>query len=74
MITIGSIGSAVIDGQVEVDQSERRWSFVPRSPWTAGVYHIRVGSNLEDVCGNNTKLLLFACSCASSDSTSLPLR
>jgi hypothetical protein len=53
MITIGSISSAVIDGQVEVDQSERRWSFVPRSPWTAGVYHIRVGSNLEDVCGNN---------------------
>jgi hypothetical protein len=53
MITIESIGSAVIDGQVEVDQSERRWSLVPRSPWTAGVYHIRVGSNLEDVCGNN---------------------
>jgi hypothetical protein len=53
MITIGSISGAVIDRQVELDQSERRWSFTPNSPWTAGVYHIRVGSNLEDVCGNN---------------------
>jgi hypothetical protein len=53
MITIESISGAVIDGQVEVDQSERRWSFTPNSPWTTGAYHIRVGSNLEDVCGNN---------------------
>jgi hypothetical protein len=53
MITIGSTGSAVIDGNVAVDQSETRWSFTPNSPWAAGVYHIRVGSSLEDVCGNN---------------------
>jgi hypothetical protein len=53
MITIESEDGFVINGQVAVDQCERRWSFIPASPWTAGMYHIRVGSNLEDVCGNS---------------------
>jgi hypothetical protein len=52
-ITIESAGGAVMDGQVVVDQRERRWSFTPSSPWIAGVYHARVGSSLEDVCGNS---------------------
>jgi hypothetical protein len=51
-ITIGSADGSVIDGQVVVDQCERRWSFTPTSRWIAGTYRIRVGSNLEDVCGN----------------------
>jgi hypothetical protein len=53
-ITIESANGSVIDGRVAVDQSERRWSFVPISPWISGVYHIRVGAGLEDVCGNST--------------------
>jgi hypothetical protein len=52
-ITIGSADGLVVDGQVVVDQCERRWSFTPSSAWIAGVYHIRVGSGLEDVCGNS---------------------
>jgi hypothetical protein len=52
-ITIGAADGSVIDGRVVVDECERRWSFTPTSPWTAGVYHIRVGSSLEDVCGNS---------------------
>jgi hypothetical protein len=52
-ITVESADGSVIHGQVAVDQCERRWSFTPASPWTAGVYGIRVGSNLEDVCGNS---------------------
>jgi hypothetical protein len=28
-------------------------SFTPTSPWIPGIYHIRVGSSLEDVCGNS---------------------
>jgi hypothetical protein len=51
-ITIESADGSLIDGQVAVDQCERRWSFTPTSPWIAGVYHVRVGSSLEDVCGN----------------------
>jgi len=53
-ITIESPDGLVIDGQVVVDQHERRWSFTPTSPWVTGVYQIRVGPGLEDVCGNNT--------------------
>lgn len=52
-ITIASADGSVIGGQVVVDQCERRWSFTPTSPWITGVYHIRVGSSLEDVCGNS---------------------
>ncbi len=52
-ITIESADGSVIDGRVVVDQCEKRWSFTPTSPWIAGVYHIRVGSSLEDVCGNS---------------------
>jgi hypothetical protein len=51
-ITVESADGSVIHGQVGVDQCERRWSFTPASPWTAGVHRIRVGSDLEDVCGN----------------------
>jgi hypothetical protein len=52
-ITIEWADRLVIDGRVAVDQCERRWSFTPTSPWIAGVYHIRVGPSLEDVCGNS---------------------
>jgi hypothetical protein len=52
-ITITSADGSVMDGQIVVDQCERRWSFTPSSPWIAGVYHIRVESSLEDVCGNS---------------------
>jgi hypothetical protein len=52
-ITIVSADGAVRDGQVVVDECERRWSFTPASSWVAGIYHIRVGCSLEDVCGNS---------------------
>jgi hypothetical protein len=52
-ITIQSADGLVIDGQVAVDECEGRWSLTPSSPWTTGVYHIRVGCGLEDVCGNS---------------------
>jgi hypothetical protein len=51
-ITVGAPDGSVIDGQVAVDQHEKRWNFIPSSPWIAGTYRITVGSGLEDVCGN----------------------
>ena len=51
--TISVAGEQSIDGRVVIDQCERRWSFTPTSPWAAGSYHVRVESNLEDVCGNS---------------------
>ena len=53
-ITIAAPDGSVIDGRIAVDQCERRWSFTPNSPWSSGVYQLRVGSSLEDVCGNTT--------------------
>jgi hypothetical protein len=52
-ITVRSAEGSVKAGQVAVDQCERRWSFTPTSPWTAGMYHMCVGASLEDVCGNS---------------------
>jgi hypothetical protein len=52
-ITIESRDGSVINGQVVVDQGERRWSFTPKSSWAPGGYHIRVDPELEDVCGND---------------------
>jgi hypothetical protein len=52
-ITIRSQDGVAINGQIVIDQSERRWIFTPNSPWIPGAYHICVGSDLEDVCGND---------------------
>jgi hypothetical protein len=52
-ITIAAESGRPIDGGIAIDQGERRWSLTPTSPWTAGLYHVRVASSLEDVCGNN---------------------
>lgn len=52
-ITIESKDGLAMDGRVEVDRCETRWRFIPASPWRAGPYSIRVGSGLEDLCGNS---------------------
>jgi hypothetical protein len=52
-ITIASACQDSIDGRMEIDQCEKRWSFIPASPWAAGSHHVRVASSLEDVCGNS---------------------
>jgi hypothetical protein len=51
-ITVASEGGQPMDGRIAIDQGERRWSFTPTSPWTAGAYCVRIASSLEDVCGN----------------------
>jgi hypothetical protein len=51
-ITVASTERPSTDGQIVIDQEERRWSFTPTSPWAAGEYEIRAASSLEDVCGN----------------------
>jgi hypothetical protein len=53
MIAIESADGTAVEGKVTVDQCETRWNFTPASPWTAGMYHGRIRSELEDVCGNS---------------------
>jgi hypothetical protein len=52
-ITVVSKGGQPMPGQVAVEQDERRWSFIPASPWIRGSYYVRIAASLEDVCGNN---------------------
>jgi hypothetical protein len=52
-ITIASTCRQSIDGQMVIDRCERRWSFTPAAPWSAGSYHVLVAATLEDVCGNS---------------------
>jgi hypothetical protein len=51
-IRIESEHGSAVQGHAEVDQCETRWNLKPASPWTPGIYHVRVNSRLEDVCGN----------------------
>jgi hypothetical protein len=41
-----------VDGEIAVDQLERRWTFTPREPWRAGFYQLLALDILEDVAGN----------------------
>lgn len=52
-ITVTSEGEQLIDGQADVDQGERQWSYTPTTPWAPGLYNVRVARGLEDVCGNS---------------------
>lgn len=52
-ITVESADNSVVDGRVTLDDEEKRWSFVPMLPWSAGSYQIHVAPGLEDVCGNS---------------------
>lgn len=52
-IAIESTSEQSIDGAIEIDQNETRWSFTPTSTWAADDYQIRIASSLEDICGNS---------------------
>ena len=42
-----------VDGQVEIDDNERSWSFIPAQSWVSGAHHLVVATTLEDLAGNS---------------------
>ena len=46
-----------IEGRVQIDSRETRWQFTPRRPWSAGDYHLEIGTLLEDLAGNRVNRL-----------------
>lgn len=44
-----------ISGRVRISDHERRWQFIPDTPWIPGDYAIVVETILEDLAGNNLK-------------------
>ena len=41
-----------LDGDIVVDQQERRWTFTPEDAWRAGTYQLLALDILEDLAGN----------------------
>jgi hypothetical protein len=41
-----------VEGAIEVDQNETRWTFTPATPWRAGTYQLLALDILEDLAGN----------------------
>ena len=44
--------NTAVEGDVIIDQAEKRWTFTPKQPWRAGVYQLLALDTLEDVAGN----------------------
>lgn len=44
-----------LSGVVEIDDGEKRWSFLPDVPWQPGPYVVEVGAELEDLADNNLR-------------------
>ena len=41
-----------VEGEVDVDNEETRWTLTPFQPWTSGAYSLVASSVLEDLAGN----------------------
>jgi hypothetical protein len=42
-----------VDGNVVLEDQERRWTFTPRNSWTPGTYKLVIQTAIEDLAGNN---------------------
>lgn len=52
MAVLDEKGEAV-NGDIQLGALQESWHFVPRTPWKAGQYQVRVNAILEDLAGNN---------------------
>ena len=48
----------MINGNVDVSETGKKWQFYPSQHWTTNKLKIAVNATLEDVAGNNFKDLL----------------
>lgn len=55
VLRVRDAGGRLLAGRVETGGEERRWTFTPDGPWTAGDYEIEVETILEDLAGNNLR-------------------
>lgn len=46
-------GEVLVDGDISLDQQERRWMLMPVGPWRGGTYKLVVATTIEDLAGNN---------------------
>lgn len=69
LLAVHDLAGKPVDGSVSLSDSDRKWSFVPSTPWKPGVYRLKVGAALEDLAGNRMDRL-FDVDLAATPSTS----
>ena len=57
VLVVADGAGRLVDGEVEIGEQERRWSFRPTEPWAPGEYEILIGTELEDLAGNSLRRL-----------------
>jgi hypothetical protein len=51
-LTVTNAKGEIVAGSIGIGKDERSWRFTPTQPWQAGLYHLSVSQDLEDVAGN----------------------
>jgi hypothetical protein len=53
LIRVAAPDGRDLDGAVDVSDQERRWTFTPAAPWSAGAHALVIATTIEDLAGNN---------------------
>lgn len=53
LIRVASPDGRDLAGTVELSDQERRWTFIPAAPWSAGAHSLVIATTIEDLAGNN---------------------
>jgi len=57
LIVVRDDSGTAVAGRSFVESGEDRWRFVPAAPWSGRNYAVDVGTDLEDIAGNNLRRL-----------------
>lgn len=52
-ITVKAGDGSMVSGNIEIDDDETIYRFIPATPWQVGQFVLQVESRLEDLAGNN---------------------
>lgn len=53
VIQVAGESGDLVDGNVVLEDRERRWTFIPKSLWRRGAYQLVIQTSIEDLAGNN---------------------
>jgi hypothetical protein len=53
VIHVTTDAKIAVEGQIRLEDQERRWTFVPSQEWQRGPFRLVVQTTLEDLAGNN---------------------
>jgi hypothetical protein len=53
LIRVAAPNGRDLDGAADTSDQERRWTFTPAAPWSAGAHALVIATTIEDLAGNN---------------------